>query len=200
MAQLLVASRPGRPRRDGRATRPVVSRGKIRPRSTNGCARHGRQTAVAVQCWSSGFSLRRLTVVLLVCCIPPRTNSARGPQRRRLKPELQLTAPRQQLSPRQPATRSVPGRAGGPAVCVAPAGSRSDKKPRHAGSIAVPLWFPGDSSRGLSWTFVAAATRNISYRPLGLTSEDVMPGRKSVRPQIHLHASQDRGRRPALES
>jgi hypothetical protein len=28
---------------------------------------------------------------------------------------------------------------GGPAACAAPAGSRSDKKLRHAGSIAVPL-------------------------------------------------------------
>ena len=41
---------------------------------------------------------------------------------------------------------------GGPAVCGALAGSRSDKKPRHEGSIAVSFAIhQGYTSRGLSW-------------------------------------------------
>src|SRR5882724_9762166 len=40
-------------------------------------------------CWSSGFSLRRLTVVAAFCRKPQKTNSAHALHRRRLKPELQ---------------------------------------------------------------------------------------------------------------
>ena len=43
-------------------------------------------------CWSSGFSLRGLTLISLSCGIPPRTNSAGRLNRRRLKPEFQFFA------------------------------------------------------------------------------------------------------------
>jgi hypothetical protein len=65
----------------------------------------------------------------------------------------------------------VMNQSGGPAVCAAPAGSRSDKKPRHAASTAPPS--PQTSPPNLGNTFNGRASY---WRRLSLHSSSWLRG------------------------